>query len=166
MAHSLSAKKRVRQNTRRRTLNRSRRSQVKTQIKHLETTLSEGNAAAAAEGLRANVWYSLLGWRGSGLVTGDLQPLPAFDAFRFSSRMLTGAAYIRPINQFAGVRGYEFVRDGQRFWLLWSLDGAEHFLDLPVMPHELYDVFGAALVPIQSLTVSPAPLYILFPPGI
>ena len=49
MAHSLSAKKRVRQNTRRRTLNRSRRSQVKTQIKHLETAVSEGNVAAAQE---------------------------------------------------------------------------------------------------------------------
>ena len=49
MAHSLSAKKRVRQNARRKTLNRSRRSQVKTQIKHFETTLSEGNLTAAQE---------------------------------------------------------------------------------------------------------------------
>ena len=49
MAHSLSAKKRVRQNARRKTLNRSRRSQVKTQVKRLETALSEGNVTAAAE---------------------------------------------------------------------------------------------------------------------
>ncbi len=49
MAHSLSAKKRVRQNARRRTLNRSRRSQVKTEIKHLETALSQGNVAKAQE---------------------------------------------------------------------------------------------------------------------
>ncbi|MCU0915738.1 MAG: 30S ribosomal protein S20 [Planctomycetes bacterium] len=53
MAHSLSAKKRVRQNARRKTLNKSRRSQVKTQIKHLETTLGEGNVAVAAEQFRA-----------------------------------------------------------------------------------------------------------------
>ena len=53
MAHSLSAKKRVRQNARRKTLNRSRRSQVKTQIKRFETTLSEGNVTAAAEQFRA-----------------------------------------------------------------------------------------------------------------
>jgi small subunit ribosomal protein S20 len=52
VAHSLSAKKRVRQNVRRKTLNRSRRSQVKTQIKHLETTLSEGNVAVAEEQFR------------------------------------------------------------------------------------------------------------------
>jgi small subunit ribosomal protein S20 len=49
VAHSLSAKKRIRQNARKRTLNRARRSQVKTQIKHLETVLSQGNVAAAEE---------------------------------------------------------------------------------------------------------------------
>jgi len=55
VAHSLSAKKRVRQNVRRKTLNRSRKSQVKTQIKHLEATLSEGNVATAQEQFRAVV---------------------------------------------------------------------------------------------------------------
>ena len=52
MAHSLSAKKRVRQNVKRRAINRSRRSQVKTQIKHFETALSEGNVEAASEQYR------------------------------------------------------------------------------------------------------------------
>jgi small subunit ribosomal protein S20 len=55
VAHSLSAKKRIRQNTRRRTLNRSRRSQVKTQIKRFEATLGEGKAAEAAEQFRTVV---------------------------------------------------------------------------------------------------------------
>jgi small subunit ribosomal protein S20 len=49
VAHSLSAKKRVRQNVRRKTLNRSRRSQVKTQVKHFEAVLDEGNLTAAQE---------------------------------------------------------------------------------------------------------------------
>ena len=52
MAHSLSAKKRVRQNARKRTLNRSRKSQVKTQIKHLETTIDEGKVTEAQEQFR------------------------------------------------------------------------------------------------------------------
>jgi small subunit ribosomal protein S20 len=52
VAHSLSAKKRIRQNARRRTLNRSRRSQVKTQIKRLESVLGQGNMTAAGEQLR------------------------------------------------------------------------------------------------------------------
>lgn len=49
MAHSLSAKKRVRQNTKRRTTNRARKSQVKTLVKHFETAMSESDAKGAAE---------------------------------------------------------------------------------------------------------------------
>ena len=49
MAHSLSAKKRVRQNDKRRTINRARKSQIKTQIKHFETAVSSGDAEATSE---------------------------------------------------------------------------------------------------------------------
>jgi len=49
VAHSLQAKKRVKQNAKRRTINRARKSQVKTQIKHLEETIEKGDAAAATE---------------------------------------------------------------------------------------------------------------------
>ncbi len=52
MAHSISAKKRVRQNARRKGLNRSRRSQVKTQIKHFEAALSEGKVSVAGDQFR------------------------------------------------------------------------------------------------------------------
>ena len=49
MAHSLSAKKRVRQNAKKRLTNRTRKSQVKTQIKHFEDALNQGNLEAASE---------------------------------------------------------------------------------------------------------------------
>ena len=52
MAHSLSAKKRVRQSAKRRLINRSRKSQIKTQIKHFEAALSGGDAKAASEQYR------------------------------------------------------------------------------------------------------------------
>ncbi len=55
MAHSLSAKKRVRQNAKRRTTNRARKSQVKTQIKHLEAAFDKGDVQAATEQLKAVV---------------------------------------------------------------------------------------------------------------
>ena len=43
MAHSLSAKKRVRQNAKRRVINRARKSVLKTQIKHLDTAIDAGD---------------------------------------------------------------------------------------------------------------------------
>jgi small subunit ribosomal protein S20 len=52
VAHSLSAKKRIRQNNKRRITNRAKKSQVKTQIKRYEEALSGGNVDAAAEQLR------------------------------------------------------------------------------------------------------------------
>ena len=52
MAHSLSAKKRIRQNTKKRAINRARKSQVKTQIKHFETVLAGGDVEAAKEQYR------------------------------------------------------------------------------------------------------------------
>ena len=52
MAHSLSAKKRVRQNEKHNSVNRARKSQVRTQIKHLEEALEQGDVQAATEQLR------------------------------------------------------------------------------------------------------------------
>ena len=52
MAHSLQAKKRVRQNEKSRITNRARKSQVKTQIKRYEEILEKGDIAAATEQLR------------------------------------------------------------------------------------------------------------------
>ena len=49
MAHSLQAKKRARQNAKRRTTNRARKSQVKTQIKHFEAAMSKADVEAASE---------------------------------------------------------------------------------------------------------------------
>ena len=47
MAHSLSAKKRVRQNERQKMVNRTRRSKVKSEVKKLDELLLAGNAEAA-----------------------------------------------------------------------------------------------------------------------
>ena len=52
VAHSLSAKKRVRQNTKKRAINRARKSQVKTQVKHFEAAVSSGDVEAASEQYR------------------------------------------------------------------------------------------------------------------
>jgi small subunit ribosomal protein S20 len=51
VAHSLQAKKRARQNAKRRTTNRARKSQVKTQIKRFEAAMEKGDVEAAKEQL-------------------------------------------------------------------------------------------------------------------
>jgi len=49
VAQSLQSKKRAKQNDKRRTINRACKSQIKTQIKRLEETLSSGDAEKASE---------------------------------------------------------------------------------------------------------------------
>ena len=49
MAHSLSAKKRVRQDAKKRMVNRARKSEVKTLIKKFEAAVASGDAVKAAE---------------------------------------------------------------------------------------------------------------------
>jgi len=55
VAHSLSAKKRVRQSEKRRAINRARKSMVKTQIKRFEAALASGDIKAATEQFRLAV---------------------------------------------------------------------------------------------------------------
>ena len=52
MAHSLSAKKRVRQNAKRRAINRARKSRVKANLKAIKAAITEGDKKAAAEQLK------------------------------------------------------------------------------------------------------------------
>ena len=52
VAQSLQSKKRVRQNAKRKIINRARKSQVKTQIKHFQQALETGDVQAASEQYR------------------------------------------------------------------------------------------------------------------
>lgn len=53
MAHSASAKKRIRQNEKRRLLNRRRKAGVKTAVREFEDLVAAGDENAAAEALKA-----------------------------------------------------------------------------------------------------------------
>ncbi|OHB58318.1 MAG: 30S ribosomal protein S20 [Planctomycetes bacterium GWF2_50_10] len=53
MAHSLSAKKRVRQDAKKKLINRARKSAVKTQVKHLEDAIKAGDLAKVQEAFKA-----------------------------------------------------------------------------------------------------------------
>lgn len=107
--------------------------------------VAQANASALAMGLQANLWYSLTGWRGSGLVNPGLEPNDAFRAFQVAATQFNKAQYLGEIGDFPGVKGYQFERDDRTFWFLWSLDGEEHTVTLPSEPDEILDVYGVSL---------------------
>ncbi|HMB76951.1 MAG TPA: 30S ribosomal protein S20 [Kiloniellaceae bacterium] len=53
MAHHQSAKKRIRRNARRETINRTRVSRIRTYVKGVEVAISSGDQAAAQEAFKA-----------------------------------------------------------------------------------------------------------------
>lgn len=126
--------------------------------------LAQVYASAAAEGLRANIWYSITGWRASGLLLPDLTPGKAYQAFQVSAVQLKDAYFVDALRQFDGVKGYIFARGQQFVWILWSADGQEHTLALVSTPASVTDVFGNSLPPTQPVTVTMMPLYLTWTP--
>ena len=124
--------------------------------------LAQSYVSAIAEHLTANIWYSLTGWRATGLVDADVQPNQAYQAFVNSADRLEGAGFIGPLTDFPGVRGFGFERQGRPLWVLWSLDGQEHNLQFDQLPTSVVDVFGAEIEPAMEITVTLAPVYIEF----
>jgi hypothetical protein len=119
----------------------------------------QANAYALKEGLKANVWYSLTGWRGTGLVDKEMIPYPVYDAFAFNSVRLNQAVYIKEIYVYAGVKGIEIMQGDHREWILWAVDGSEHLIHLERFPpFVLYDSFGAQIPVMYAPTKSNIPI--------
>jgi hypothetical protein len=126
--------------------------------------IAQVNVTTLSDGLLANVWYSLTGWRGTALVNESLEPLPAYQAYQYSAETLLGASYRQEINIFQGVRGYELSKGERRIWILWSLDGQDHIIKVPKTPLSIHDVFGSVLPIANDVTVTLTPLYIEWTP--
>jgi hypothetical protein len=131
-------------------------------IKTKAAFLAQANVYALREGLAANIWYHLRGWRGSELVDAALQPNLAYQALAFNSKVLLGATFSSEITLFPGVRGFELNRNGKRLWMLWSLDETAHQIQLPAQPVTVYDLFGSPLQANTNLTVDSMPVYVEF----
>jgi hypothetical protein len=121
-------------------------------------------SAAIAEGLRANIWYSVLGWRNSGLLTSS-GASPAYDSYQFARSELINASFMGDINSVdtggvSGVKGYKFNRGDRTIWLLWSLDGTEHNISFSTPPSAIFDVYGNALPAGTPLNATLMPIYI------
>ena len=131
--------------------------------------VAQSYAAAIAQGLRANIWYSVLGWRASGLIGHNLSPLPAYTAFEFSRSELSNAGYVGEITAAdiggaSGVMGYKFQRSDRHIWLLWSLDGSPHTINLSSAPEAAWDVLGDPVTPAGTMNISLKPSYLEWTP--
>ncbi len=126
--------------------------------------VAKSYAAALAEGLSGNVWYSLSGWRSSGLVNNALQPNEAYVAYKYSQSKLGSATFVREITDYPGVMGYEYVGESGKIWILWSLDDVGQEILLPSPSLNISNVYGEAIPSEQLIMVTQSPIYIEWTP--
>jgi hypothetical protein len=120
-------------------------------------------AVAQAEGLAANVWYSLEGWNGTSLIDGAGKKTPAYTALKVAGANLGRANFVRVNTDYPGVLVYEFTNAGKRLWVVWSLDGQPKPLTLPRAPTRATDSLGNRVTASTQMTASTNPLYLEFP---
>jgi hypothetical protein len=121
--------------------------------------------AAIGNGLPANLWFTVVGWRNSGLINTDKSPRLAYHAFDFSSEMLTGTSYKAQVLGYPMVTGYKFNRpDGKEVWVVWAWNGGPKVMTLPNAPLGIWDATGD-VVPLSgsTVTLTEEPYYLLMP---
>jgi hypothetical protein len=127
--------------------------------------VAQAYAAAIANGLRANLWYSLFGWRNSGLLNPDLSPRLGYTAFQFSRAELIDSVFLRDITEFSGVKGFELNRGDRRVWVLWSLNGTSYLVTPSQAPIKACTVQGVCTAnPSLPIPVTLEPIYLEFNP--
>ena len=128
--------------------------------------IAETLASAISQGLTGNLWYSMEGsWNCTGLINPNNTTLPAYTAYQFSSGELRNSYWVRDLTSYSGVKGFEFNRTDKRIWVLWSLDGNSHSVDLGATPLAIYHVNGAKITPpTRNITVTLEPVYIEWNP--
>lgn len=122
-------------------------------------------AAAAVLNLRANIWYSLLGWRNSELLRPDLTPQPAYRAFAFARTQMGNALSAQDITSYTGARVVQIERRDATVWVLWSVNGNSVPVNLPKMPTAVWnwDSLAGDYKPAtvsQAVSVGFAPVYV------
>jgi hypothetical protein len=113
-----------------------------------------------ADGLLSNIWFSLYGWRNSGLLYSDSTPRPAYDAYKFARKELQDASFQQTISMDPNVIAYQFYRHSRYVWVMWSLDGATHTITLPGAPAFYYNFLGNPLTPSEVIDVTLDPIYL------
>jgi hypothetical protein len=111
-----------------------------------------------SEGIRATTWFTLSGpgWRGSGLLDQNQDPLPAYWALKFMIQELTDATFISKTEDpnTPGVVEFIFSRMNKSIHIYFSIDGDPHDITTPIGWTALYDVYGNPLTnPGDTLTI-------------
>jgi hypothetical protein len=113
-------------------------------------------ALAASQNFEANIWYNMLGWRGSGLLDRNLVPRAAYRTFKFAAEKIGGATFTKNIGD-NNLDVYEFRKGNRRILVLWSKNSGTYPFTPNSTPLNIYDAYGNKKV---NTEIGPNPVYI------
>jgi hypothetical protein len=116
-----------------------------------------------ARGIAGTTWYTFdgPGWRNSGMLDADQNPLPAYNAYKVLTTALDGAIYKRDLSLGTGIIGFEFEKEN-RIWVLFSEDGSLKSISTPAGFSSAYDLFETPITPVDGKINFTRPIYIEF----
>jgi hypothetical protein len=123
--------------------------------------LVQSYVSASQLGLKANIWYSYFGWRSSGLVDGNRDPLPAYYAYLHASRQLGEARYTRAVDLAEGLQAHWFTSETRIIWVIWA-ESRPVAVTLPVGLSAISDTLGNPLLPDRELVIDTSPVYVFW----
>ncbi len=114
--------------------------------------VAKGIIRALADDVKPVIWFSLTDpkedVRRFGLLNQKLAPKKPYFAFQTLLRQLDGTHDVTSLslNKKSGLEGYQFLaNDGRLLWVVWSVDGKAHPLQLKAKKISLFDELGKSL---------------------
>ncbi|GIW91451.1 MAG: hypothetical protein KatS3mg109_1883 [Pirellulaceae bacterium] len=121
--------------------------------------LIRSSIRAISLGVEAYMWYTLdgPGWQSAGLLDGNQQPKPAYNAMQFAIQRLNEVRI--PPQAFngygSGLEAYRFQGNGFVLDVVWSVDGTPRQITLPASSFiAAYTRDGASITPTMSGTMA------------
>ncbi len=119
--------------------------------------------SALEANLDANIWFSITGWRESGLAGPGYSSTKPLEAFNTVLSLLSNANYVSTELITPNVIVKKFLRQDDSIWVAWSLRGSPQEISTPPGLLSIKDIYGAN-VPVgeDTLTITNTPIYLFF----
>lgn len=115
--------------------------------------------------IKGTTWYTLNGpgWRNGGLLDGSQNPLPAYNALRYMTEILSDFKFIRELSE-NNTLGFEFIKGTETIRIVYSPDKNPRTIALPPGFREARDPLGVEVSPSGGTITITRPTYLFLGP--
>jgi hypothetical protein len=124
------------------------------------------------EDIDGYIWYTLNGpgWRYTGLLNQQYQPMPSYQAYQTLAQELDKARFVGAVSYGEGVEAYAFRNAGEEVHVIWAIEDQTFTISVPLNRFiEAHSRTGSVIQPVYvnpeaHLTVGFSPIYVKLSP--